>query len=41
MRNTVYRDERVWILKELATARGKLVEEEAAYDAMILAEPPE
>ncbi|NSZ87664.1 hypothetical protein G6L98_26215 [Agrobacterium tumefaciens] len=41
LRNAVYRDERVWILKELAAAKHQLAEEEAAYDAVVLAEPPE
>lgn len=41
LRNAVYKDEREWILKELASAQRQLAEEEAAYDAMVLDEPPE
>jgi hypothetical protein len=37
----VYQDERQWILKELSDSERQLAEEEAAYDAMVLAEPPE
>lgn len=37
----MYQDERDWILKELAAAERQLAEEEAAYNAMVLAEPPE
>jgi hypothetical protein len=41
LRNAVYKDEREWILRELASAERQLAEEEAAYDAVVLAEPPE
>jgi hypothetical protein len=40
LRNAVYKDEREWILKEFASAERELAEEEAAFDAMVLAEPP-
>jgi len=38
--NAVYKDEREWILKELADAERQLAEKEAARDAMVSAEPP-
>jgi hypothetical protein len=41
LRNAVYKDEREWIPEELASAERQLNEEEAPYDAMVLAEPPE
>jgi len=41
LRNAVYQNERQWILKELAAAERQLADEEAAYNAMVLAEPPE
>lgn len=40
LRNAVYQDERQWILNELAAAEAQLADEEAVYDAMVLAEPP-
>lgn len=41
LRNAVYKDEREWILKELASAQRQLAEEDAANNAMALAEPSE
>lgn len=41
LRNAVYQDERQWILKELAAAERQLAEEEAAYEAIAAAEPPQ
>ena len=41
LRNAVYGDERKWIVTELATAEAKLAEEEAAFEVLFRAEPPE
>ncbi len=40
LRNAVYRDERQWILNELAMAETQLAEKEAVFDAQLMAEPP-
>lgn len=36
----MYHDERQWILNELAAAEALLAEEEAAFDAQLMAKPP-
>ncbi|WP_165418267.1 hypothetical protein [Rhizobium ruizarguesonis] len=41
LRNAVYKDEREWILKELVAAEAQLAEQEAAFDALLSADPPE
>jgi hypothetical protein len=41
LRNAVYKDEREWILKELASAERQLAADEATYDTAVLTAPSE
>lgn len=40
LRNAVHQDERREIAAELASAEARLAEEEAAFEALMAAEPP-